>query len=104
LRAAAGQRPRRHDLSASSGLNQAQIHRYEKGLAEPSMSALKGLALALGVTIDELVFEENERGPDEEQRLRFDAMAHGTEDKKAAKDLLDALILKHQASRWTGAG
>jgi transcriptional regulator with XRE-family HTH domain len=63
------------------GLNQAQVHRYEKGLAEPSMSALKGLALALGVTIDQLVFEE-----------------------KAAKDLLDALILKHQARRWTGTG
>jgi hypothetical protein len=69
------------------------------------MSALKGLALALGVTIDELVFEENERGPDEDLRLQFDAISQfGAEEKKAAKDLLDALILKHQARRWTGTG
>jgi transcriptional regulator with XRE-family HTH domain len=91
------------DLASSVGLNQAQIHRYEKGLAEPSMSALKRLAVALGVTIDELVFEEGERGPDDDLRLQFDAISQfGTEEKKAAKDLLDALILKHQARRWTG--
>jgi transcriptional regulator with XRE-family HTH domain len=42
------------DLAETVGLNQAQVHRYEKGAAEPSMSALKTLALALGVTTDEL--------------------------------------------------
>ncbi|MFQ5705688.1 MAG: RstR family transcriptional regulator, partial [Gemmatimonadales bacterium] len=63
-----------------------------KGAAEPSMSALKRLALALGVTIDELVFEDGERGPDEDLRLQFDA-----DDKKIGKAPLDSLILKHQA-------
>ena len=29
-----------NDLAAMVGLNQAQIHRYEKGAAEPSISAL----------------------------------------------------------------
>jgi len=28
----------------------------------------------------------------------------GRDEKKAAKDVLDALILKHQARRWTGTG
>jgi hypothetical protein len=32
------------------GLNQAQIHPYEQGAAEPSMSALK--RLALGPSVD----------------------------------------------------
>jgi hypothetical protein len=33
------------DLAEMVGLNQAQIHPYEQGAAEPSMSALKRLAL-----------------------------------------------------------
>jgi len=91
------------DLAAQVSLNQAQIHRYEKGAAEPSMSALKRLARALGVTTDGLIFEERARGPDDKLRLRFAAVAQfGPEEKKAAKDLLDALILKRQARRWTG--
>ncbi|HEX9727852.1 MAG TPA: helix-turn-helix transcriptional regulator [Gemmatimonadales bacterium] len=92
------------DLAALVGLNQSQIHRYEKG-AEPSMSALERLAQALGVNTDELIFEEHERGPNDEMRLQFAAIAEfGPDEKKAAKDLLDALILKHQARRWTGTG
>jgi DNA-binding XRE family transcriptional regulator len=55
---------------ARVGLNQAQIHRYEKGAAEPSMSALKRLAQVLGVTTDELIVEEHERGPDDELSAR----------------------------------
>jgi len=68
------------------GINQAQIHRYEKGAAEPSMSALNRIALTLGVTVDELVFEEVERGPDDDLRLQFDAITQFTpEEKKAAR-------------------
>lgn len=63
------------DLAERVGLNRAQIHRYGKGAAEPSMSALKRLALALGVTTDELVFDKDERGPDDELRLQFEAVS-----------------------------
>ena len=88
-------------LAELVGLHQAQIHRYESGSSEPSMSALKRLALALGITTDELVFEEEERGPAEEFRLQFAALSEFSEDeKKTAKELLDSLILKHQAKRW----
>jgi len=59
-------------LTVPVGLKQAQIQRYENGAAEPSMSALKRIALTLGVTIDEFVFEEGERGPDDDLRLQFD--------------------------------
>ena len=45
------------------------------------------------------------RGPDEETKLPLEAVSQfGRDVKKAAKDVLDALILKHQAKRWTGAG
>jgi transcriptional regulator with XRE-family HTH domain len=92
------------ELAEMVGLNQAQIHRYEKGAAEPSMSALKRLALALGVTTDELVFEDDERGPDDELRLQFEAISRFSPDeKKTAKEVLDGLILKHEARRWASS-
>jgi transcriptional regulator with XRE-family HTH domain len=93
------------ELAEMVGLNQAQIHRYEKGAAEPSMSALKRLALALGVTTDELVFEDDERGPDDDLRLQFEAVSRFSPDeKRTAKEVLDSLILKHEAKRWASSG
>jgi len=93
------------ELASMVGLNQAQVHRYEKGAAEPSMSALKRLALALGVTTDELVFEDDERGPDDELRLQFEAISRfAPDEKKTAKEVLDGLILKHEARRWASSG
>jgi hypothetical protein len=45
------------------------------------------------------------RGPDAELRRQFEAVSQfSREDRKAAKALLDALILAHQAKRWTGRG
>lgn len=82
-----------------------QIHRYEAVGAQPTLEALKSLALALQVSTDELVFGPDARGPDEDLRLQFEAVSQfGPEEKQAAKAVLDALILKHQARRWTGTG
>ena len=75
-----GQGPHPEGARRDGRINQAQIHRYEKGAAEPSMSALKRLALALGVTTDELVFEDDERGPDDELRLQFEAISRFSPD------------------------
>lgn len=91
-------------LAERVGLHQTQIHRYESGSSEPSMDALRRLALALGTSTDALVFEESERGPDEELRLQFEAVRRfDPEEKKIARALLDSLILKHEAKRWAAA-
>ncbi len=85
-------------------LHQAQIHRYESGGSEPSMSALKRLALALGVTSDELIFDEAERGPDDDLRLQFEAISSfDPDEKRTAKEVLEGLILKHEARRWAAS-
>jgi len=85
-------------------LSLIQIHRYEAGSAQPSLDGIRKLARALRVSADSLVFEQDERGPDEEFRLQFEAFtAFDKDEKKAAKTLLDALILKHQARRWASA-
>lgn len=91
-------------LAERVGLHQTQIHRYESGSSEPSMDALRRLALALGVSTDALVFEEAERGPDEELRLQFEAVSRfGLEENRVAKAVLDSLILQHEARRWAAA-
>ncbi len=88
-------------LAKKAGVHVIQIKRYEGGNAEPSLEVIRALAKALQVTADELIFERHERGPDEELRLQFEAVAKFTPDeKKVAKAVLEGLILKHQAKQW----
>jgi transcriptional regulator with XRE-family HTH domain len=93
------------ELADKVELHQSQIHRYESGASQPTLDALRKLALALTVSTDELVFEQDERGPDDELRLQFEAVSRfGPDEKKTAKEVLDGLILKHEARRWASSG
>ena len=81
-----------------------QIHRYEAGTSQPTLDVIRKLALSLGVSTDELIFGKNGRGPDDELRLQFEALAQfNPEEKQVVKELLDSLILKHQARKWAPA-
>jgi hypothetical protein len=56
-------------------------------------------------TGDELIFNKDEHGPDEELRLQFEALTRFTpEEKKIAKAVLESLILKHDANRFSATG
>jgi hypothetical protein len=60
-----------------------------------------GIAVAMSVSIDSLVFDEEERGPDEQLRLQFEAISHlSTEEKQVVKELLDGMIIKYQSRKW----
>lgn len=81
-----------------------QIRRYEAGTSQPSLAALRKLAVALSVSADMLIFDKDERGPDEDMRLQFEAISQlAPEEKKVVKAVLDGLILRHQARRWSSA-
>ena len=81
-----------------------QIQRYENGSIQPTLDVLRRLAVALSVSADLLVFDKDERGPDEDLRLQFEAICRfGPEEKQIAKAVLDGLILKHEARRWSTA-
>ncbi len=45
------------------GMHVNQIKKYEAGNAQPALGALIKLAQILHVSIDEMVFEQGERGP-----------------------------------------
>ncbi len=61
---------------------------------------MKNLAIALSASTDWLLFEEDERRPDDELKLHFEAVRQfDEEERKTALEVLDGLILKHQAKR-----
>ncbi len=77
-----------------------QIRRYENGSSQPTLEVIKNLAIALGVTTDELIFDDDERGPSDELKLQFERVSKfNTEEKAVVKALLEGLILKHEAKR-----
>lgn len=82
------------------GIHLTQVRRYESGEAHPSLEILKRVAIAFNVSADWMIFEDSERGPQEDLKLRFEALKKMDEEElKSVTSVLDALILKHQARR-----
>lgn len=81
-----------------------QIKRYEAGSAHPSVEVLKRIAKTFSVSADYLLFEKGERDPDEDLRLQFEAIKQfRPEEKRVTQAVLEGLILKHTAQRFTKA-
>lgn len=88
-------------LAEAATLHVNQIRRYEAGTAQPTLEALIRLAKVLHVRLDDLVFAQNERGPDDDLALQFEAVSQfSEEEKQTVRELLEGLILKHAARRW----
>ncbi|NQX74979.1 MAG: helix-turn-helix domain-containing protein [Epibacterium sp.] len=78
-----------------------QLRRYESGAAKPTLDVLRRVALSLQVSIDSLAFDDGERGPDDELRLQFEAIAQfDPEEKQVARSVLEGLIIKHDSQKW----
>jgi hypothetical protein len=73
-------------------------------LFAPTLDVIRKIAVALSVSADELIFDENERGPQDDLRLQFEAVSKfSAEEKKVIKSVLEGLILKREAKRWSSA-
>lgn len=64
------------------GIHVSQLRRYEGGSSSPTLDVLRKLAIALSVSSDTLVFDADERGPDEDLRLQFEATTRFSEEEK----------------------
>ncbi len=85
------------------GIYLPQVRRYESGEAQPSLDILKRIAVTFNVSADWLIFEDGEREPQDELKLKFEAIKQMDEEEiKSVTSILDALILKHQARRLLG--
>ncbi|WP_353375463.1 helix-turn-helix transcriptional regulator [Microbulbifer sp. SSSA007] len=88
-------------MADATGVHVNRLRRYEAGATQPSLEALKKIAVAMSITIDSQVFEEDERGLDEQLSLQFEAISQlPTEEKEIVKELLDGMIIKYQSRRW----
>ena len=88
-------------MAEAAEIHLTQVKRYEAGSSQPSLEALKKIAVALGVTTDSLLFEEAERGPDEDLRLQFETIAKmPRKEKQLIRELLEGMIIKYEAQRW----
>jgi len=76
-----------------------QIRRYEGGTSQPTLDVIRRLAIALGVSADMLVFDEQERGPSDTLRYQFEAVSRMSEqEQEMVRELLDAVIIKNQVA------
>ena len=55
-----------------SGIQVSQLKRYEAGSSQSTLDVFRKLVLALHISADTLLFDE-ERGPDNDLRLHFEA-------------------------------
>lgn len=92
-------------LAEAAQLHINQIRRYESGSAQPTLEGLIKLAKALHVSLDELVFDEQERGPSDKMKLLFEAVGRLSDEEQAViRELLEGMIVKYEARRWTKTG
>ena len=93
-----------NELAQMINIHSTQLRRYEKGESQPTLDVLRKLAIALNVPEDMLLFDEEEREPPEDFLLQFEAISKFCpEEKKIIKEVLDGLILKHEAKRLASA-
>jgi len=91
-------------LADAVSINVSQLKRYEAGTSQPTLDVLRKLAVTLSVSADLLLFDKDERDPDEGLRLQFEAVSRmPEEDKRVIKALLEGMILKHQNKEIAGS-
>ncbi len=91
-------------LANRVGVHVIQLRRYEGGTSQPTLEVIRKLAIALAVSADTLIFEKDERGPDEDLRLQFEAIARLDPGEKAViREVVESIIIKHDAKQWIRA-
>lgn len=91
-------------LSDLTGIHLTQIRRYEGGSSLPTFEILRKLAVALSISADSLLFDEDERGPSDDLHLQFEAAGRlDPEERRILKELIDGILLKHEAKRWASS-
>lgn len=86
------------------GMHVSQLKRYESGASQPTIEVFRRIALALNVSADMLLFEAEERGPDEHLKLQFEAVSKLDEkEREAVETMIAGVLHMHDAKRWTQA-
>jgi transcriptional regulator with XRE-family HTH domain len=93
------------ELAEKVGVRVLQISRYENGSSQPTLDVIRKMAMALQVTSDEIIFDKHERGPEDDLKIKFEAVTQlDTREKEVIKELIDGMLIKHDAKRRLLAG
>lgn len=88
-------------LAERIGVHASQLRRYESGGSQPSLEVLRKMALALSVSADVLLFDDDERGPSEGLRLHLEAANNlDPDEQNVVRSVIEGLLLKHEARRF----
>jgi transcriptional regulator with XRE-family HTH domain len=89
-------------LAERVGIHVSQLRRYEGNAAQPTLDVIRRLAIALSVSADQLIFDNNERGPSPDLALHLEAIQHLDDDEKTIiRTVIESILLRHQARRLT---
>jgi transcriptional regulator with XRE-family HTH domain len=90
-------------MADQAGVHVSQYKRYEAGSSQPTIEVFQRVVLALNVSADALLFEDDERGPkDTRLRLQFEAVGKlSPKEREAIQTLIDGVLLMHDAKRYT---
>lgn len=92
-------------LADAVRIHVSQLRRYEGGQSQPTLDVIRKLAVALSVSADLLVFDKDERGPEDDLKLQFEAVGRlGPDEKHLVREVLDSIISRHDARRLFGSG
>ena len=89
-------------LAEQVGIGISQMRRYEKGSSSPTLEVIRKLAITLGVSTDELIFDTNERVAasrilDKELLRQFETISSlDPNDINAVKTVLESIIIKNR--------
>jgi len=84
------------------GMHVSQLKRYEAGSSQPTIEVFRRIALALSVSADMLLFEADERGPEDRLKLQFEAVSHlDKKEREAVETVIAGVLHMHDAKRWT---
>jgi len=93
------------DLVKKSGVAISQIRRYEADKSSPTLDVVTKIARALGVSLDELVFDKTtgvaaSKIMDSELLEQFEMVsALDADERDAVKRILEGVIVKHQVNK-----
>jgi transcriptional regulator with XRE-family HTH domain len=77
-----------------------QVRRYERGATTPTLEVLIRIARTLNVSLDDLVFNEADRGPSAELALQFEAVSNMPDaERNVIKALLEGMIVNYQTKQ-----
>lgn len=84
-------------LAVLASMNIKAIQRMEAGIGDTGVSKVKAVVIALGCTADQLLFDEDELGPDGDLSLLFQQLRKiKGQEREISKEVIRALIMQHQ--------